>query len=150
MARDLGLLVLRLCGLYMAFGHGWGKVMSLSSGQGTRLIEGVGNLGFPAPVVFAWAAALSEFLGGLLVAFGLGTRYAAAFTAFTMFVAAFLQHHAASHFLSWLGVAPVADDVRKGWGNPELAFTYMMLFLGVALLGPGAWSLDALIARRRR
>jgi putative oxidoreductase len=148
-ALDIGLLILRLAGLYMAFGHGWGKVSALAGGTADGLIGGVTKLGFPMPVVFAWAAALSEFLGGLLVAFGLFTRYAAAFAAFTMFVAAFFQHHAAGVFLNWLGIAPVTDEVRKSWGNPELAFTYMLVFLAIALIGAGALSIDALLARRK-
>jgi uncharacterized membrane protein YphA (DoxX/SURF4 family) len=31
--RDLGLLILRLTGLYLAVGHGWGKIVGLASGQ---------------------------------------------------------------------------------------------------------------------
>lgn len=148
-AADIGLLILRLAGLYMAV-HGWGKVGMLTGGQADMLIGGVGKLGFPAPVVFAWAATLAEFAGGLLVAVGLFTRYAAAFTAFTMFVASFFQHHAPAQFLSWLGIAPLAEDVRKGYGNPELAFVYLLIFLAVVLVGPGALSVDAVLSRRAK
>ena len=148
-AADIGLLVLRLAGLYMAT-HGWGKIAMLTGGQADMMVGGVGKLGFPAPVVFAWAATLAEFAGGLLVAIGLFTRYAAGFVAFTMFVAAFFQHHAPALFLSWLGIAPLSEDVRKGFGNPELAFVYLLVFLGVALVGPGALSVDAWLARRRK
>jgi putative oxidoreductase len=147
-AADIGLLILRLAGLYMAT-HGWGKVSMLASGQGDGLIGAIGHLGFPVPVVFTWAAALAEFAGGLLVALGLFARYVAPFTAFTMFVAAFLQQHALGSLLAWIGIAPVAEDVRKGWGNPELALVYMLVFLAVALVGPGGYSLDALIEKRR-
>ncbi len=28
MTRDIGLLILRLAGLYLAAGHGWGKVLA--------------------------------------------------------------------------------------------------------------------------
>ena len=56
---DFGLLALRVfAGLSLAFGHGLGK-LPVSSG----FIEAVGNLGFPIPIVFAWAAVLSEFVG---------------------------------------------------------------------------------------
>jgi putative oxidoreductase len=145
---DFALLVLRLCGVGLGVFLGWGKLAALLGGN-DRFVQGVGQLGFPAPVVFAWAATLAEFAGGLLVALGLFTRYAAGFVAFTMFVAAFFQHHAPALFLSWLGVAPLAEDVRKGFGNPELAFVYLLIFLAVALVGPGALSVDAAIQKRR-
>jgi putative oxidoreductase len=147
-AVDLGLLILRLAGLYIAT-HGWGKVAMMTGGQAEMMVGGVGRLGFPAPVVFAWAATLAEFAGGLFVAVGLFTRYAAGFAAFTMFVAAFFQHHAPAQFLSWLGIAPLAEDVRKGFGNPELAFVYLLIFLAVALIGPGTLSIDGFLAKRR-
>jgi uncharacterized membrane protein YphA (DoxX/SURF4 family) len=34
MTRDLALLILRLAGGGLALAHGWGKVVSLSAGQG--------------------------------------------------------------------------------------------------------------------
>ena len=54
MSKDLGLLILRLAGAGLALAHGWGKVVSLSAGQGERFIAGVAELGFPAPGLFAW------------------------------------------------------------------------------------------------
>lgn len=73
----------------MAFAHGLGKLP-----PSEQLIGGVTAMGFPLPIVFAWAAALSEFLGGLLIAAGLFTRYAAFFLGFTMVVAVFKVHAA--------------------------------------------------------
>jgi putative oxidoreductase len=147
--QDLGRLALRLSGLLMAFGHGWGKVQSLVTGGGERLVEGVGALGFPWPLVFAWAAALAEFAGGLLVALGLATRVAAAFAGFTMAVAAFMVHHAHGHLLANLGLVPVDEKTREGWGNPEMALLYLLIFVSVALAGPGRYSIDARLAKRR-
>jgi putative oxidoreductase len=145
--RDLGLLILRLAGIYLALGHGWGKLVGLAGGS-TRFVEGVASMGFPAPLVFAWAAALSEFVGGLCVTLGLFTRLAAAFAACSMFVACFIRHRALSQLLSWLGVAPASEDAIKAWGNPELAFTYLLIMVGVALIGPGLFSLDAKLGRK--
>ena len=52
---DIGLLVLRLgAGLFMAFGHGFGKIPP-SDG----FIGGVEKLGLPMPIFFAWMAAFS-------------------------------------------------------------------------------------------
>lgn len=148
MSRDHAFLLLRMSGLLLAFGHGWGKVEALSTGQGGRFIEGVAAMGFPAPVVFAWAAALSEFVGGLCVGLGLFTRYAAGAAAFTMAVAAFGRHHAHGHFLSWLGVRRVAEDQLKAWGNPELAILFLLAMVALALGGPGRFALDTRLGRK--
>lgn len=147
MTRDLGLLILRVAGLYLAVAHGWGKIVGLASGE-TRFLEGVARIGFPMPLAFAWAAALSEFLGGLAIALGLLTRWAAALAACTMFVAAFVRHRAASQLLSWLGLAPVSEEAVKGWGNPELALVYLIVCLAVAMLGPGRFSIDSRLGRK--
>ncbi|MBI4341234.1 MAG: DoxX family protein, partial [Candidatus Omnitrophica bacterium] len=87
----LGLLWLRiLMGAGIAY-HGYGKIFG---GYLEKFAEGIAEMGFPLPMVFAWAAALSEFLGGLCVALGFQTRIAAAFVFATMTVAAFIRHAA--------------------------------------------------------
>jgi putative oxidoreductase len=126
-APDLGLLWLRLMmGLGMAY-HGYGKVFG---GYMPKVIEGVGGLGFPAPTFFAWAASLSELVGGLLIALGLGTRIAAFFVAFTMAVAAFRAH---------------ANDPFQ---VKELALAYLVISIAFMLTGPGAYSLDRRLCRK--
>ena len=147
MARDVALLILRLAGLYLAAGHGWGKLVGLASGQ-SRFVEGVANMGFPMPVLFAWAAGLAEFAGGLAMALGLFTRWAALLAGCTMFVAAFVRHRALSQLLSWLGVAPATEEALRGWGNPELATIFLIVCVAVALLGPGRFSIDAKLGRK--
>ena len=146
MVREIGLLILRLAGLYLALGHGWGKVAGLAAGT-SHFPEAVAAMGFPAPVVFAWAAGLAEFAGGLLVAAGLFTRWAAAFAAFNMFVAAFMRHHALRQLFGWLGLATISEETQKAWGAPELAIAYLVIMLSVALLGAGRYSIDARMGR---
>jgi putative oxidoreductase len=131
-----------VAGLYLALAHGWGKVLGLSTGE-SRMVQAVAGLGFPLPVLFAWAAALSELVGGLAVGLGLFTRWAAGFAGFTMLVAGFLQHRALSRFLSWIGVSPATEEQLQAWGNPEMALLYLMVFVSLALLGPGRFAIDA-------
>ncbi|WP_218827601.1 DoxX family protein [Rubricoccus marinus] len=128
LGADLGLLVLRVSvGLAMAFGHGLGKLPP-SAG----FVSKTGELGFPAPEVFAWLAALSEFGGGLLLALGLLTRPAAAAVLFTMGVAFFLAH---------------AGDA---FGDRELSYAYGSAAIALLLAGGGRYSLDAIVGRRLR
>ena len=76
-------LLLRVVLGVIFIAHGFGKV----SGAVEGFSESVARLGFPAPYWFAWAAALSEFLGGICVLVGLFTRYAAFAIAIVMGVA---------------------------------------------------------------
>lgn len=111
----------------LAIAHGYDKLP-----PSDKFIEGVGNLGFPVPVFFAWAASLSEFFGALLVAIGLATRPAATLVACVMATAAFLSH----------GADPFAKK--------ETALLYLAIMVTVIFTGPGRYSLDALIGGKKR
>jgi putative oxidoreductase len=128
---DLGFTAMRVAvGLMMAFGHGLAKVPP-SAG----FVEAVGSLGFPSPAVFAWAAGLSELVGGLLVAAGFFTRPASLFLAVTMGVAAFLRH----------GADPLFS--REGLSK-ELALLYFAAAAAFLLAGSGRFGLGCLLRRR--
>lgn len=150
MKKDIALLLLRLAGLGLALGHGWGKMSALATGGGDRFVAGVESLGFPLPYVFAWAAALAEFVGGLFVALGLGTRVAAAFAGFTMFVAAFGRHQFHQHVFVAIGLSQASPEEIKKWGNPEMSMLYLVLFLAIALMGGGRLSLDQWFLKRKK
>lgn len=123
---DLGLLWLRiLMGTGIAT-HGYGKIFG---GHLAGFAEGVAKLGFPMPELSAWAAALSEFAGGILVALGLGTRVAAFFVFCTMGVAAFLHHRA------------------DPFSVKELALAYWTMSGALVLLGGGKFTLGSLIKK---
>jgi putative oxidoreductase len=124
---DFGMFLIRVfTGLSLAFAHGWAKIPPSS-----KFIAGVGEIGFPFPHVFAWAAGVSEFFGGILLALGLFTRPSAFLIAFTMAVAAF-GRHAADPYL------------RK-----EPALLFMVVALGFLFMGAGRLSIDALIVPRK-
>jgi putative oxidoreductase len=122
---DLGLLFLRLSGAAFAT-HGYQKIFQ---GDMSKFAAEFGAKGFPVPSAFAWVTALTELLGGLLVAFGLYTRFGAAFAAVIMFVAAFLLH--------------ASEDFR----TREMELLYLVVMLAVACLGPGKWSLDGVVRK---
>lgn len=147
--KDVALLVLRLSGLGLVFAHGWGKIGRLTGENADPFISSIGALGFPIPVVFAWAATLSEVVGGLLIALGLFTRVAAAFAAFTVFVAAFLRHKFPIHLMAWLGLHDASPEDLASLGNPERALVYLLIFLALALMGAGRFSLDQIRRKRR-
>lgn len=127
-ALDGGLLWLRvLMGAGIAY-HGYGKVFE---GQVTMLAQGVAGWGLPLPTVWAWAAALSEFLGGLLILVGFQTRLAALAVFLTMSVAAF-KAHAADPF-----------NIK------ELALAYWTMAGALIFLGSGAYALDARLKGRQ-
>ena len=138
---DAGLLVLRLAGIGLAVFHGWPKLSALVAGT-SRFHEGLANMGLPFPVAMAWAAALGETLGGLLVAVGFFTRAAAGVCAIAMVVAGFLRHHAHHYLLGKLGLMTVTPENEKAWGNPELALMYLCVFLALILTGGGRFSVD--------
>lgn len=87
-------------------------------------------MGFPLPALFAWAAALSELGGGLLLAIGLLTRPAALTVLITMLVAAFVRNAGAP------------------FGDRELALLYGIAALLFLLAGAGRYSLDAQLRRK--
>ncbi len=126
--NDTGLLLLRVfAGLAMAFGHGIGKIP-----PSEKFIDGVEAMGFPLPFIFAWAASLSEFLGGIFIALGLLTRPSAFFLVITMATAAFVRN---------------AGD---GFSGQEKAMLYMFVYGALLFTGAGRFSLDGLVNGKKR
>ena len=122
--RDTGLLLLRLGIGLMFVLHGWPKV---AGGYDKWVAVGgaMRHLGITLlPAAWGLAAALSETLGGLLLALGFGFRIACIFLAVTMAVAT-LMH------------------LRQGDGLPGAshALESCILFLSLILIGPGKYSL---------
>jgi putative oxidoreductase len=127
-ATDLGLLFLRVfSGFALALAHGWGKI---PPSQG--FVGMIGGMGMPAPMVFAWLAALAEFGGGLLIALGLLTR-----------PASFLV---VGHFVFVVFLAHAGD----AFGDRELPLFFLVSALLFLLAGAGRYSVDAALQRRVR
>lgn len=134
---DLGIAGMRIgIGLYMAIGHGYGKMFADGSlGPSAGFIGYIDGMGFPAPTLFAWMAAITEFFGGLALAAGLLTRPAALGMIGTMLVAIFLAHGADP----WVA-AP-------GERSKEMAMLYLLPSIALLMLGGGRFSLDTPLRR---
>jgi len=137
---SFGLLLIRCIVGFVMFYHGSQKLFGWFEGGGMDGFVGhVGKMGLLPenwgikPVWLAYAAAASEFGGGILLMLGLATRFAAVFVAATMGVAAFKVH------------AP-AFALPAGM---EYALTLMIVAIGLVFTGPGAFAIDRLFARRK-
>lgn len=105
--------------------HGWPKLADPSA-----WIERVQDLGLPYATALAWAAALIEVLGGILLIIGFMSRPVA-------FLGLFV-----------IGTAIATVHWGQGWfvndGGPELALLVGLMLLGVLLGGSGRASVDSI------
>ncbi|WP_209400551.1 DoxX family protein [Pseudozobellia sp. WGM2] len=116
--RDIGLAILRIAASAMMLTHGYGKLQMLINGAEFGNPIGIGS----TPSLFL--AVIGEFVCPILIIFGFKTRWAAIPTAITMAVAAFIAHG--------------ADPFQK----KEMALLYLTIFVVIALVGPGKFSVD--------
>jgi putative oxidoreductase len=107
---------------------GWGKLRNLD-----RVVEFLGSLGIPAAAYQAPLVATTELSCGLLLVLGLATRFAAVPLVVTMAVAI--------RTALW----PELEGAIDLFGRAECLFIVLLAWLAVA--GPGAASLDALLVR---
>jgi putative oxidoreductase len=107
---------------------GWGKLHNLPD-----IVSFFRELGIPYPELQAPLASTVELVGGTLVLVGLATRLASVPLIVTMVVAIVTA------------VWPQVDSWRELFGKEELHYIALLAYLVVS--GPGAISLDALVAR---
>ncbi len=128
---DLGLLVLRLgLGFGFFFYHGFDKITG-----GPERWHGLGSalsqLGITFwPTFWGFMISFAESFGALFIAVGFLVRPMSVILAIGMFVA-------------WY------THVASGNGNPAHAFKNFFVLLGLFVIGPGKYSIDAWIERRR-
>ena len=113
--------------------HGLGKLGVVGTGNMQGFVEWLESLNVPFAPIQARMAMLSELVGGSLLALGLLTRPACALLIVTMLVAGRLGHRGAGYLIT--------NDPPGAEYTINLAAICFVL----ALLGPGAWSLDALL-----
>jgi putative oxidoreductase len=138
---SFGLLLIRCIVGFVMFYHGSQKLFGWFEGPGIDAFAGmVGQMGLlPAnwniqPKWLAYAAAVSEFGGGILLMLGFATRFAAVFIAATMAVAVITQH---SHAFALSA------------GGMEYALTLMIVAIGLVFTGPGVFAVDRFFVRRK-
>ena len=121
---SIGLLVLRIVFGVAFVLHGWGKIQAPFGWMGPDA---------PVPGILQALAALSEFGGGLAMIVGLLVPLATLGMAITMAVA--MQVHIGK-----------GDPFVQGW---ELAAVYFAISIALMTVGPGRFSLDYLISKRK-
>lgn len=129
---DAGLLIIRVLVGTVFAGHGFQKLFGWFGGGGLDATAGwFKSLGFGDGRTAAVMAGATEIAGGLGLALGLLTPLSAAGVIGVMTVAA-LQNASTKGFWSAGG----------GW---ELNWYLIAVAFGLAVTGPGGWSLDALL-----
>ncbi|MFA7449080.1 MAG: DoxX family protein [Weeksellaceae bacterium] len=126
---DYAALILRVVGgAAMVYGHGWSKFNKFLGESNIEFMDpfGIGHGATFFLVVFA------EFICALLLTIGLFTRLAAIPLVLNMAYIAFFVH--------------ISDE----FGKLELPSMYLAMYLAVLLLGPGKFSLDRMIGKRKK
>lgn len=132
MSADLGLLVLRLAVGGIVVAHGLLKLGWVGQGGSIGGAAGWFNgIGLRPGLFWALVATLAEAVGGLLTVLGLGGPVGPGLVAADLLVVAIVAHWSQGFWVS---------GGKVGW---EFPVPLAAGGLAVALLGNGAWSLDA-------
>jgi len=127
-SKDIGLLILRVVfGIVLIYGHGFGKVANIFSGEEIQFMDPIGigaNLSF-------YLAAFAEFICSLFLIVGLFSRIATLILVINFFVI-FIFHA----FI-------VGDD----FSILEMRYLYLFTFIALFFTGPGKFSLDNSLLR---
>jgi putative oxidoreductase len=129
------LLAVRLYWGWQFMQAGWGKLHDIG-----KVIGFFTELGIPAPVSNAYFVSALEFGGGLLLVVGLGSRLIALLLAVDMIVAYITADREA--------LFSVISNPDKF--TAAAPYTFLVASLLVLVFGPGRFSLDALVTRRRK
>jgi putative oxidoreductase len=129
---DLGLLMIRLVIGILFIGHGAQKLFGWFGGYGLKGTGGwFDSIGMKPGVTMALLAGLTELLGGILFTLGLLTPLAGIMIAGAMLMA-IIKVHAPNGLWS----------TANGY---EYNLTLLVVAIGMALIGPGQYALDAFL-----
>ena len=107
--------------------HGYQKLFVFHMGAVTKMMAG---MGIPEPQVAAIVVSLVEFVGGIALVLGLGTRWAAMLLAIDMAVAVVKVH--------------LHNGLFSARGGYEFPLTLLAACVALALAGPGSPALARL------
>ena len=128
------LLAVRLYWGWQFAEDGWGKLNNLD-----KVTDLFGSLGIPAPALTAAFISGLELVGGILLAIGLASRLIALLLALNMLTAYLTADREALFSI-------FSDPDKLYMAAP---YTYLFASLIVLIFGPGNWSLDAILAKKR-
>ncbi len=133
---DLGLLILRGAGLLLALTFGvqkigwyWSALHAGKSFSSIGLAPLIAKMGFPFPVVLAIWITFNESIGAFLIGGGFLTRLLAASAA-----------------LGMAGALYTSVRLGEDWLRAAL---YLIVFTALVLTGPGKFSVDHLLQRKK-
>ena len=126
------LLLVRLYWGWQFAQSGWGKLHNLD-----HVTEFFMTLNLPAPHLNAIMVSLVEFMGGILLAFGLGSRVVALVLFFNMSVAYISADREA--------LGQILSDPGKFYSADPYTFWFASLL--ILLFGPGWIAIDSLLLR---
>jgi putative oxidoreductase len=126
------LLAVRLYWGWQLVQSGWGKLHNLN-----RVTDFFASLNLPAPGLTATFVSGLEFVGGLLLILGLGSRFIGLLLTANMLVAYWTADRDA--------LMAVFSDPGKFYNADP--YTFLFAALLVLIFGPGIFSLDYLIGR---
>jgi putative oxidoreductase len=128
----LGLLIIRLVIGLLLVGHGAQKLFGMFGGYGPKGTGGwMESVGIKPGVAMAVVAGLMELIGGAMFAAGLLTPVAAILIALTM-LGAIVKVHGPNGLWS----------TANGYEYP---LVLLAVVIGVAMIGAGEYSLDAIL-----
>ncbi len=124
---DIVLLVTRIFVGFAMLSHGYPKLQDLLSGEEIQFFSFLGLSGKTSLIL----AVFAEFVCSIFIILGLFTRFAVFFLIITMGVAGLIVHS--------------GDPFQKR----EASLLYLSVYLMLFAFGPGKYSVDAMIGRKR-
>jgi putative oxidoreductase len=128
--ESIPLLLLRLVLAYGFYGPAMMKIKNIDS-----IISWFTDMGMPMPALNAYMAATTEGLGVLFLILGFSTRIIAVPLIVVMLVAIKTVH--------------LANGFESGNNGFEIPLYYIIMLIALFIYGPGKYSLDYLLNKKR-
>ena len=129
--RDIPLLFFRII---LVIGFYQPAIMKIRNLSGVA--DWFASMNYPLPGVSAFLSMATEGLGIILILLGLGTRIIAVPLIFIMVIAILTVH--------------ISNGFPAGDNGFEIPLYYILMLFALMVFGPGKFSLDYLIGRRRK